>query len=96
VDSRIEFANRHGLVQGIAIAWGDKREVEPFAWRRFSSLEARVRYAHGEVRTRDNATEEELFREFDAIGTEFADADPHGRMLGIHPMTAAGSVRELW
>ncbi|MBP8259692.1 MAG: DUF4038 domain-containing protein [Verrucomicrobia bacterium] len=45
VDLRIAEANRQGIVCGLALAWGDKRKVEPFAWRRFPSVEARHRYA---------------------------------------------------
>jgi hypothetical protein len=115
VDSRLAFANRHGLTVGLALAWGDKRKVEPFAWRRFPGPEARRRYAryvaarysaydvyfllsgewHAEVRTRQNATEEQVFREFVELGDVLADADPHDRMVAIHPMTRHGSVREF-
>lgn len=45
VDERVAIANRHGIVVGLAIAWGDKRKREPFAWRKFPDLEARKRYA---------------------------------------------------
>ena len=115
VDERIAFANRVGLTVGLAIAWGDKRGVEPFAWSRFTSPEARKRYArhiaarygaydvyflvsgewHAEIRARKNASEDDVFREFVDIGNALAAADPHGRMIGIHPMTAHGSVREF-
>jgi hypothetical protein len=115
VDERLAFANRQGLTVGLAIAWGDKRRVEPFAWRKFPNVEARKRYAryaaarygaydvyflvagewHGEVRTREKASDEEVFREFVAIGDALAAANPHGRMIGIHPMSAHGSVREF-
>jgi hypothetical protein len=50
---------------------------------------------HAEARTRDNATEDQVFREFVDIGDTLAAADPHDRMIGIHPMTRAGSVREF-
>ncbi|MGQ9635840.1 MAG: apiosidase-like domain-containing protein [Bryobacteraceae bacterium] len=50
---------------------------------------------HAEVRTRDGVTEDEIFREFVEIGEEVRKADPHGRMIGIHPMTGHGSVREF-
>ena len=50
---------------------------------------------HGEVRTRETVTEDEVFGEFVSIGATLADADPHDRMIGIHPMTAAGTVREF-
>lgn len=115
VDSRIAAANKLGVTVGIAIAWGDKRKQEPFAWRRFPSLDARKRYArymaarfsahdvfflvsgewHGEIRTRGNVSDQEVFREFVEIGNELANAEPHGRMIGIHPMTNQGSVREF-
>ncbi|MEW6305284.1 MAG: DUF5060 domain-containing protein [Verrucomicrobiota bacterium] len=45
VDQRLAYANAKGLVVGLALAWGDKRKVEPFAWRRLPNLEARQRYA---------------------------------------------------
>jgi hypothetical protein len=114
VDHRLAFANRQGIVVGLAIAWGDKRKQEPFAWRRFPDLEARKRYAryvaarygaydvyflvsgewHGEVRTRPS-TEADMKREFVAIGDALAAADPHDRMIGFHPMSDHGSVREF-
>ncbi|MGH9628506.1 MAG: DUF4038 domain-containing protein, partial [Bryobacteraceae bacterium] len=115
VDERLAFANRQGLTVGLALAWGDKRKVEPFAWRRFPNVEARRRCAryiaarysaydvyflvagewHAEIRTRDNVTEEQVFREFVELGDTLAAADPHDRMIGIHPMTRHGSVREF-
>ncbi|MCC6859042.1 MAG: DUF4038 domain-containing protein [Bryobacterales bacterium] len=115
VDERLAFANRQGLTVGLALAWGDKRKVEPFAWRRFPDFEARRRYAryiaarysaydvyflvsgewHAEIRTRPGVTEDEVFREFVAIGEALAAADPHDRMAGIHPMSGHGSVREF-
>lgn len=115
VDERLAFANRQGLTVGLALAWGDKRKVEPFAWSRFPGLEARRRYAryiaarysafdvyflvsgewNAEARTRANTTEDQLFREFVSIGDALAAADPHHRMIGIHPMARHGSVREF-
>ena len=115
VDERLAFANQRGLTVGLALAWGDKRKVEPFAWSRFSGVEARHRYAryiaarysaydvyflvsgewHAEVRARANATEDQMFGEFVGIGDALAAADPHHRMIGIHPMTRHGSVREF-
>ena len=50
---------------------------------------------HAEVRTRDNVTDDEIYREFVAIGDALAEANPHGRMVGVHPMTGHGSVREF-
>jgi hypothetical protein len=114
VDLRLAHANSRGIVCGLALAWGDKRKQEPYAWRKFPSLEARKRYAryiagrysaydvyfivsgewHGEVRTRPS-TEEEVRAEFIEIGDELAKWNLHGRMIGIHPMTAHGSVREF-
>jgi hypothetical protein len=114
VDYRLTHANARGVVCGLALAWGDKRKQEPYAWRRFPSLEARKRYAryvaarysaydvyflvsgewHGEVRTRPS-TEADMKREFVGIGDALAAADPHDRMIGIHPMSAHGSVREF-
>ncbi len=114
VDLRLAHANLRGLVCGLALAWGDKRQIEPFAWRRFPSLAARQRYAryiaarysafdtyflvsgewHAEIRTRgsDQAT---IKQEFIEIGDALHAADPHNRLIGIHPMTAHGSVREF-
>lgn len=34
-------------------------------------------------------------REFIELGGAIQSADPHGRMIGIHPMTSHGSVREF-
>ena len=45
VDRRLAYANSKGMVVGLALAWGDKRKKEPYAWRKFPSLEARKRYA---------------------------------------------------
>jgi hypothetical protein len=115
VDYRLAFANRNGLTVGIALAWGDKQKKEPFAWRRFPSVDARKRFAryvaarfgaydtyflisgewHAEVRTRGDVSEDAVFREFVEIGSAFAANEPHGRMIGIHPMTGHGSVREF-
>ena len=44
VDHRLAYANRLGLVCGLVAAWGDKSD-EPYAWRKFPSLDARRRYA---------------------------------------------------
>jgi hypothetical protein len=49
---------------------------------------------HGEVRTRPS-TEVEMRREFIEIGNALGAADAHERMIGIHPMTSGGSVREF-
>jgi hypothetical protein len=45
VDQRVQFLNAQGIVGGLVLAWGDKRGVEPYAWGRFPSSEARRRYA---------------------------------------------------
>jgi hypothetical protein len=50
---------------------------------------------HGELRTRTGESEENVFREFVDLGNAVAAADPHRRMIGIHPMNAHGSVREF-
>jgi len=114
MDHRVAYANSQAIVVGLALAWGDKRKQEPFAWRRFPNLEARKRYAryiaarysaydvyflvsgewHAEVRTRPS-TEAEMKQEFTAIGSALRAADPHGRIIAIHPMTRHGSVREF-
>lgn len=114
VDHRIALANRAGIVCGLAIAWGDKQGKETYPWRRFPSIEARLRYAryiaarysafdvyflvagewHAEIRTR-NSTEKAIREEFFRIGEALDVADPHNRMIGIHPMTSHGSVREF-
>jgi len=49
---------------------------------------------HGEIKKRQS-TEAEARREFFAIGDALKAADAHGRMIGIHPMTEHGSVREF-
>ena len=48
---------------------------------------------HAEIRTRPS-TEEEVRREFIAVGDALQEANAHGRMIGIHPMAEHGSVRE--
>ncbi len=53
-----------------------------------------VGLALAEARTRP-APEGEVRREFVAIGDALHAADPHGRMIAIHPMTSGGSVREF-
>lgn len=50
---------------------------------------------HAEIRTTPGATQQSVKREFDAIGDELIRHDPHGRMVAIHPMTAAGSTRDF-
>jgi hypothetical protein len=115
IDRRLAHVNGRGVVAGLALAWGDKRRVEPYAWSRLPGLEARKRYAryiaarysaldvyfivsgewHAEVRARPGATEETIKNEFSEIGRSLRDADPHGRMVAIHPMTEHGSVREF-
>ncbi|MDO8542755.1 MAG: DUF5060 domain-containing protein [Opitutaceae bacterium] len=49
---------------------------------------------HGEVRSRP-AEAADVRREFVQIGDALQAADPHRRMIGIHPMTAHGSTREF-
>jgi hypothetical protein len=114
VDRRLTYANGQGFVVGVTLAWGDKQKQEPYAWRKFPSVEARKRYAryvaarysaydvyfivagewHAETHTRP-ASEDEVRREFIEIGNVLRDADPHGRMVAIHPMAGHGSVREF-
>jgi hypothetical protein len=114
VDHRLRYLNSRGIIGGLVLAWGNKRDVEPYSWDRFPDLEARRRYAryiaarysafdvyfvvagewHAEVRARDS-TEADLKREFVAIAEELTAADPHERMVAMHPMTRHGSVREF-
>lgn len=49
---------------------------------------------HGEIRSRP-APAGEVLQEFVALGDALRAADPHRRMMGIHPMTAHGSTREF-
>lgn len=114
IDSRIDFANRNGIVVGLVLAWGDKNKKVPFPWRLFPDMEARKNYAryiaarysayniyfivagewHAEIRTRQGI-EDEIRNEFIEIGDVLRSADPHGRMIGIHPMNGNGSIREF-
>lgn len=49
-----------------------------------------------EVRAREGGqTAGEVFNEFVEIGAALDEADPHGRMIGIHPWTAYGGVRDF-
>jgi hypothetical protein len=50
---------------------------------------------HGELRTREGAIPEAIYREFVEIGEALDEAEPHGRMIAIHPMSSHGSVREF-
>lgn len=50
---------------------------------------------HAEIRTRDNVTEQQIRDEFIEIGNALHESDAHNRMIGIHPMTRLGSVREF-
>ncbi|HXK61475.1 MAG TPA: DUF5060 domain-containing protein, partial [Acidobacteriota bacterium] len=115
VDKRLDYLNQEGLVAGLALAWGDKRRVEPFAWKHLGDMKAKKRYAryiaarysafnvyfivagewHAEIETTSGATEESVRRDFTAFGEALQKADPHGRMIAIHPMIEHGSVREF-
>lgn len=50
---------------------------------------------HAEIRTRSNVTEQTIREEFVEIGNTLHESDAHDRMIGIHPMTQHGSVREF-
>ena len=50
---------------------------------------------HAEIRTRPNVTEKDILAEFIEIGNALYNWDAHKRMIGIHPMTQHGSVREF-
>ncbi len=50
---------------------------------------------HAEIRTTPEATDASVKREFIDIGNELKKHDPHGRMIAIHPMTAAGTTRDF-
>ena len=50
---------------------------------------------HAEIRTRGNVTEQAILEEFIEIGSVLYESDAHKRMIGIHPMTQHGSVREF-
>jgi hypothetical protein len=50
---------------------------------------------NAEANTRANTTREAVKAEFVELGDTLAAADAHRRMIGIHPMTADGSVREF-
>jgi len=50
---------------------------------------------HAEARTRKGAAESEIFRKFVQIGSVLQQADPHRRLIAIHPMSYHGSVREF-
>jgi len=45
VDLRLAYLNKHGITGGLALAWGDKGNGEPFPWRVLPGLKARQRYA---------------------------------------------------
>ncbi len=115
VDRRLRLLNEHGIIGGLVLAWGNKRDVEPYSWGRFPGRQARLRYAryvaarysafdiyfvvsgewHAEVRTRENEPGERIRQEFVEVGEILKKADPHSRMITIHPMADHGSVREF-
>ena len=84
VDRRIAYVNRRGLIAGLARAWGDKRRVEPYAWRRFPPIEARKRYARF-VAARFGA-----FDVYFIISGEW-----HGEVRTREDVTEAGVKREF-
>jgi hypothetical protein len=104
VDARLAYLNGKGIIGGLVLAWGQKRwdEREPFAWDRFPSLEAKMRYARyvaarysahdvyfivaGEWNASGrDAGNDPTRREYVRIGDAVRSADPHRRMIGIHP-----------
>jgi hypothetical protein len=106
VDSRLAYLNSKDIVGGLVLAWGRKKwhSGEPFAWDRFPSFEAKLRYARyiaarysaydvyfivaGEWNAsgRDSGNDE-IRGQYVQIGDALAEADPHRRMVGIHPGT---------
>lgn len=114
VDHRLQLLNAQGIVGGLVLAWGDKRGQEPYAWRRFASDPARLRYVryiaarysaldvyfiiagewHAELRDAGPAPSA-MKADFATLGKALRANDPHGRMIGIHPMSEEGSVREF-
>lgn len=50
---------------------------------------------HAETGNTPGATELSIKRQFIEIGNALHKSDPHDRMIGIHPMTADGTVREF-
>jgi hypothetical protein len=91
VDARVRAMNARGITAGIVLAWGSGIP----SWESFTSDDARRRYARYVV-ARYGAydvvfivsgewNEGEVPRPtFIALGREIDDADPHGRLVGIH------------
>lgn len=89
--------------RGEPYAWRKFRDAE--ARRRYARYIA-ARYSafdtyfllsgewHAEIRSRQS-DEETVRQEFIDLGNVLHQADPHRRMIGIHPMTSQGSVREF-
>lgn len=50
---------------------------------------------NGEVKNRENTTEEKVRAEFVDIGNVLNEAAGQSRMIGIHPMAAEGTVSEF-
>ena len=50
---------------------------------------------HAEMNKTPGATEASIKRQFIEIGNALYKNAPHGRMIGIHPMTADGTVRDF-
>ncbi len=50
---------------------------------------------HAEINKTPGETAESIRQQFIEIGNALHKSDPHDRIIGIHPMTALGSVREF-
>jgi hypothetical protein len=91
-DGRLRYLNDKGITCGLIFAWGQG----DVSWPRFAGDEARLRYARyltaryaafntvlivaGEWQFMKDR--KDLFRQ---MGQEVRRADPHGRMIAIHP-----------
>ena len=94
-----------GDKRGEPFAWSQFPDLE--ARKRYARYMAARYSAHDvyflvsgewnfEVRAReDRQTAAEVFDEFVQIGEALESADAHGRMIGIHPWTAYGGVRDF-
>ena len=84
VDFRLAHANAKGVVCGLALAWGDKRKQEPFAWRMFPECGSAKA-----VRPLHRRAVQRLRRLFHRLG-RVARRSPHaaehrrGRAAGVH------------
>ncbi len=103
VDSRVKYMNKKGITAMLVLAWSQANNIGD--WKAFASDEARYRYAryitarYSAFNTAFNVAGE--WNEFGPkslyqnIAQEIVKADPHERLIGIHPGEKSYSVADF-